>query len=49
MAAVRADRTLDGKVDDADVVRIENIGRRELWGGFYFGFDAIVEFIKTVA
>jgi len=49
VAAVRADRTLDGKVDDADVVRIENIGRRELWGGFYFGFDAIVEFIKTVA
>ena len=36
--AVRADRTLNGKVDDADAVRVENIGRRELWGGFYFGF-----------
>lgn len=47
--AVRTDRTLNGKVDDSDVIRAENIGRRELWGGFYFGFDAIVEFIKTVA
>ena len=49
VAAVRADQTLDGKVDDADVERIENIGRRELWGGWYFAFDAIVHFIKTVA
>ena len=47
--AVRTDRTLNGKADSSDVVRIENIGRREIWGGFYFGCDAVVEFIKTVA
>lgn len=47
--AVEDGRTLDGKVDDAQVVRVENIGRRELWGGYYFGADFIVEFIKTVA
>ena len=47
--AVRTDPTLDGKADSAGVIRLENIGRRELWGGYYFGFDAIVEFVKTVA
>ena len=47
--AVRADRTLNGKVDSSDVDRIENIGRRELWGGFYFGYDAIISFIRSVA
>lgn len=48
IAAVRADPTLNGKADDAGVTRIENIGRRELWGGWYFGFDALVEAIKSV-
>lgn len=47
--AVDADRTLNGKADDASVTRIENIGRRELWGGFYFGFDALVDVVKTLA
>jgi len=47
--AVRTDTTLNGKADDSDVVLIENIGRRELWGGWYFGFDAIIEVIKSVA
>ena len=47
--AVRADRTLNGMVDSSDVDRIENIGRRELWGAFYFSYDAIISFIKTVA
>lgn len=47
--AVRTDRTLNGKVDDADVVRIENIGRRQMGDGFVYGFDAVVEFIKSVA
>jgi hypothetical protein len=47
--AVRADRTLNGKADDADVIAAENIGQRELWGGFYYGFDAIVEVIKSVS
>ncbi len=47
--AVRADRTLNGKADDSDVVRIEKIGRREVGGGAQYGFDAIVEVIKSVA
>lgn len=47
--AVRTDRTLNGKVDDADVVRIENIGRRQMGDGFVYGFDALVEFLVTVA
>ena len=46
--AVRTDRTLNATVDDADVTRIENIGRRELWGAYYFGFDALIHFIKSV-
>ena len=46
--AVRADKTLDGKVDDSDVMRVENVGRRALWGGDYYGFDVVVSFIKTV-
>ena len=47
--AVRTDPTLGAKADDSDVIRIETIGRRELWGGWYFGFDAIIEVVKTVA
>lgn len=47
--AVDTDRTLNAKADDAHVVRIENIGRREVWGGFYFGFDAIVQVVKSLA
>lgn len=47
-AAIDADNTLDGKATDSAVVRIENIGRRELAAGFYFGFDAIVEVLKEV-
>ena len=46
--AVRADPTLNGKVDSSDVTRIENIGQRSLWGVDYFGFDAIVTFVKSV-
>lgn len=47
--AVRADPTLDGKVDDAEVVAIENIGRRDPQGGYFAGFEAVVRFIKTIA
>lgn len=47
--AVRDAPTLDGKVDSSRVGPLENVGRRELWGGFYFGFDMLVHFVKTVA
>lgn len=49
IAAVRADQTLNSTCDSSDVTRLENIGRREHWGNLYFGFDAIVSFIKTVS
>ena len=47
--AIRTDPTLNGKADTSDVTRIENIGRREIGGGFPMGFDALVEAVKTVA
>ena len=46
--AIRDDPTLNGKVDSSRVDVIENIGRRDIGGGF-FGFDLILEFIKSVA
>lgn len=46
--AIRDSRTLAGNADDADVISIENIGRREIGGGWYVGADFIVEAIKTV-
>jgi hypothetical protein len=46
--AVRDDGNLNGKADSCDVTVIENIGRRAIWDGNYFGFDAVVEFVKTV-
>lgn len=45
--AVRTDPTLNGKVDSSGIMSIINIGRRKLWEGFYFGFDAMLEFIKS--
>lgn len=48
-AAIEADRSLNNTVDDSQVVRAENIGRRVINEQSYFGFDAILEFVKTVA
>lgn len=49
--AIRADKTLNGKVDDADVDRIENIGWDQLGDPpqRVARFDAVIKFIKTVA
>ena len=41
--ALRADPTLDGVVDTSEVVSLENIGRRTLGGGRYFGFDVLLD------
>ena len=46
--AVNANPTLNGKVDSAGVVLIENIGKRTMWGGEYAGFDAVIEYVKSV-
>lgn len=47
--AIETDRSLNGKADDSEITLIENIGRREVGGGFQFGFDAVLHFIKSVA
>lgn len=47
--AIEDDRDLDGKVDDAEVTVIENIGMRQLGSMDVFGFDANLHYIKSVA
>lgn len=42
-AALETDRTLNGTVTDANVVQYENMGRVEMGGGVYAGFDAVVQ------
>lgn len=49
IAAVNNDRTLNGKVDDATCVGIENVGRREIGQGNMAGFDALIRFIKSIS
>ncbi len=45
-AAVAADPTWNGAVDDGRLVGIENIGPRKLWGGHYIGADFRFRFVK---
>ena len=47
IAAVRADRTLDGKVDDADVTEVTNITRSSPSSGFAPSVEFVIHFIKT--
>ena len=47
-AAVDADNTWNGKVDDGRLVSIDGIGHRKLWGGFYVSADFHLVFIKRV-
>jgi len=47
--ALRADHTLDGKVDSSVIDSIENVGRRQWFGGgFYFGFDLLLNTVNSV-
>ena len=45
-AAVSADVTWGGKVDDGRLVSVDNVGRRKLWGGSYFAADFHIRFVK---
>ena len=45
-AAVDADVTWGGKVDDGRLVSINNVGRRKLWGGSYIAADFHITFVK---
>lgn len=48
--ALKDNKTLNGKVDDSMVSMVENIGRRQWFGGgFYFGFDVVLKVVKSVA
>lgn len=48
-AAVDADATWGGKVDDGRLVSIDNVGLRKLWGGHYVGADFHFRFSKAVS
>ena len=48
LAALRADPRFGSAVDSSEIARVENIGKRELGGGFYIGFDVLVPFIRAV-
>ena len=48
-AAVDADNTWGGNVDDGRLVSIDNIGLRKLWGGHYVAADFHLRFVKSVS
>jgi hypothetical protein len=45
--AIQNNRTLGGKVDDAAVIRAENIGGQDVGGVRYVAADLLVEIIRT--
>ena len=45
-AAMSADVTWGGKVDDGRLVSVNNVGRRKLWGGSYIAADFHIRFVK---
>ncbi len=47
-AAVDTDNTWGSKVDDGRLLKVDNVGRRKLWGGHYVGADLHFEFVKSV-
>ena len=48
-AAVDADNTWGGNVDDGRLASVDNIGQRKLWGGAYVGADFHFSFVKSVS
>ena len=47
-AAISADVTWGGKVDDGRLVSVNNVGLRKLWGGSYISADFHIRFVKGV-
>ena len=47
--ALDSDRTWGGNVNDGGLLSIDNVGRRNLWGGSYIAADFHVQFVKTVS
>lgn len=48
-AAVDADNTWGGSVDDGRLISVDNIGLRKLWGGAYVGADFHFGFVMNVS
>ena len=48
-AAVDADNTWGGNVDDGRLVSVDNVGQRKLWGSSYVGADFHFRFTKSVS
>ena len=46
-AAINADTTWGGKVDDGRLATIDNVGQRKLWGGSYIAADFHISFVKA--
>ena len=47
-AAVDADATWGGNVDDGRLASIDNVGARTIWGGLYTAADFHFRFIKRI-
>ncbi len=47
-AAVDADATWGGKVDDGRLVSVDNVGSRRVWGGTYMAADFHFRFVKRL-
>ena len=47
--ALRADRSLNGKADDSQIVKLDRLRRSVVGGGFGFAFDTVLDVVKTVA
>ena len=48
-AAVDADNTWGGNVDDGRLTSVDNIGLHKQWGGAYVGADFHFSFVKSVS
>ena len=47
-AAVNADNTWGGSVDDGRLVSVDNAGTRSMWGGVYMAADFHFRFVKRL-
>ena len=47
--ALRDNRSLDGKADDSQIIKLDRRRRDVVGGGFLFAFDTVLDVVKTVA
>lgn len=46
-AALKADATLNSSVDSSFIASVQNIGRKDIGGNIYIGFDILLPFVVT--